>query len=106
MGAISAVMKGEAGKPGHIARHAAAIASIGAIAGDLFPAGSGEGKTNALPAIWEKPGDFEKAWMALKAASANFSKVAAGGDMAATGAAMGPVGQACGDCHKTFRKKQ
>ena len=106
LGAISAVMKGEAGKPEHIAGHAAAIAGIGAIAGDLFPAGSGEGKTNALPAIWEKPGDFEKAWMALRDASANFAKVAAGGDMAATGAAMGGVGKSCGGCHKTFRKKQ
>ena len=105
-GAISAALKGEAGKPEHIAGHAAAVAGIGAIAGDLFPAGSGEGKTNALPAIWEQPGEFEKAWMALRDASANFAKVAAGGDMKATGAAMGAVGKSCGGCHKTFRKKQ
>ena len=105
-GAIAAIMKGEAGKPEHIAGHAAAIAGIGAIAGDLFPAGSGEGKTNALPAIWEKPDEFKAKWMALRDASANFAKVAAGGDMKAIGGAMGPVGMACGGCHKTFRKKQ
>jgi cytochrome c556 len=106
LGAISAVMKGEAGKPEHVAGHAAAVAGIGAIAGDLFPAGSGEGKTGALPSIWEKPGEFEKAWMALRDASAKFAEVAAGGDMKATGAAMGTVGKSCGGCHKNFRKKQ
>ncbi|MDP7668853.1 MAG: cytochrome c [Rhodospirillales bacterium] len=106
MGAISAVMKGEAGKPGHVAGHAAALASIGAMTGDLFPVGSGEGNTDALPAIWAQPGEFEKAWMALKDASANFAKVAAGGDMAATGGAINAVGKTCGGCHKSFRKKQ
>lgn len=105
-GAIVAIMKGEAGKPEHLAGHAAAIADIGAISGDLFPAGSGEGKTDALPAIWERPGELEKAWMALRDTSAKFAEAAAGGDKKAIGAAMGPVGRACLGCHKSFRKEE
>ena len=105
-GAIAAIMKGEAGKPEHIAGHAAAMGAMGQFWGDLFPAGSGEGKTDALPAIWERPGEFEKAWMALRDTSAKFAEVAAGGDMKATGAAMGAVGKACFGCHKTFQKEQ
>lgn len=59
-------------------------------------------ETRALPAIWEAGskageigGQMREAAMALSAA--------AGDGKDAMAAAMGPVGGACGDCHKAYR---
>ncbi len=59
--------------------------------------------TRALPAIWETyPAIIEKA-TALSDAAAALAAVA-GNDLDSLKAAFGPVGAACGDCHKTFRQ--
>lgn len=105
LGPIFMILKGEAGDKSQIAAHASALADIGAIAGSLFPAGSGTGDTAALPVIWEKPGEFKQAVQALADATANLKAAAATGDMAKIGPAAGGVGKACGSCHKVFRKK-
>ena len=104
MGSVVAIIKGEVGHTGHLAGHAAAIAAIGEWVGDLFPAGSGEGDTKALPVIWEKPDDFKKAVAAFAEASARLAEVAEGSDMKAVGPAVGALGKTCGGCHKPFRK--
>ena len=104
--AIFMVLKGEAGDKSHIAFHASALAGIGAMAGSLFPAGSGTGDTAALAAIWEKPAEFKQVLQTLADATANLKAAAGSGDMAKIGAAAGGVGKACGGCHKVFRKKK
>ncbi len=59
--------------------------------------------SRALPAIWETfPAILEKA-TALSDAAANLATVA-GTDLDSLKAAFGPVGGACGDCHKSFRQ--
>ena len=61
----------------------------------------------ALPAIWEKPGDFEAAVKALQDESAKLMQVAKSGDMGAIGAQVGALGKnSCGGCHNNFRKKK
>ena len=70
----------------------------------LFPAGSHQGKTEALPVIWERKADFEahaaKLEQDAKAAQAGIT------DQASLQAALQRVGQNCGSCHQTFRKKE
>ncbi|MBL6927633.1 MAG: cytochrome c [Rhodospirillales bacterium] len=106
MGSVAAIVKGNVAHSGHLADHGSAIAGIGKMTADLFPKGSDMGKTSALPAIWEKPGDFAKAVAAFETASADFAMAAKGGDMGAVGAALGKLGTACGGCHKPFRMKK
>jgi cytochrome c556 len=105
MGALAAVIKGQAGSKEHVAGHAKAIAAIGTIMGDLFPADSAKGETTAKPEIWSKPDDFRKAVVAFAAASTKLG-AAAGSDLNAVKAAFGGVGKSCGGCHKPFRVKK
>jgi len=70
----------------------------------LFPAGSHEGKTDALPAIWERKADFDARAAKLgQDAGATQSAVT---DQASLQVAVQRVGQNCGGCHDTYRKKQ
>lgn len=71
-----------------------------------FPAGTSveDGyKTEALPAIWEKPEEFKAASQKLVDESAKLVTVAGGGDKAAVGAQAMAMGGACKDCHDQFR---
>lgn len=63
------------------------------------------GKTWALPAIWEKPDDFQKAYEALQTSVTELAAQAGDGQEAMK-SAMIEVGKACGNCHETFRQKQ
>jgi len=69
----------------------------------LFPAGSTQGKTAALPAIWERKADFDARAMKLeqdaKAVQAGIT------DQASLQAAIQRVGQGCGGCHDAYRRK-
>jgi cytochrome c556 len=75
----------------------------------LFPRGSGPEsgvKTAALPAIWEKMGDFGTALKALNDAAENVLKLARANDEAGFKANFASIGRACGGCHEPFRAKQ
>lgn len=104
--AIFSVLKGETSYSGHIAAHARAISDGAAMMPDIFPAGSGDGDTDAKPEIWQDWVKFEAAAGALKMAAAKLAEIAETGDMAAIGAQAGAVGKACGSCHEPFRKKK
>ncbi len=70
----------------------------------LFPAGSHQGKTAALPVIWERKADFDaraaKLEQDAKAVQASIT------DQASLQAAVQRVGQNCGGCHETYRRKE
>jgi cytochrome c556 len=104
MGSIGAVLKAEVSFSGHVAGHARALQAASLMAADIFPPGSGIGETRAKAEIWQKWADFEKAVKAFQDATGKLVEAADSGDMAAVGAAMGNLGQACGGCHKPFRK--
>lgn len=71
-----------------------------------FPAGTSTAdgfKTEALPAIWEKPEEFKAAATKLVDESAKLAELAGGGDKAAVGAQAMAMGGACKGCHDQFR---
>ncbi len=71
-----------------------------------FPAGTSTAdgfKTEALPAIWEKPEEFKAAAQKLVDESSKLVTVAGEGDKAATGAQAMAMGGACKGCHDNFR---
>jgi cytochrome c556 len=69
----------------------------------LFPAGSQQGKTAALPVIWERKADFDarasKLQQDAKAAQTGIT------DQASLQPVVQRVGQNCGGCHETYRRK-
>lgn len=72
----------------------------------LFPAGTSteDGfKTEALPAIWQKPEEFKAASQKLVDESAKLASLAGGGDKAAVGTQAMAMGGACKGCHDQFR---
>lgn len=105
MSAANAILKGEAGQKSHLSGHLDGILAAAKMTQDLFPAGTDKGQTDALPAIWERTADFDKAVESLEAASARLAAVRSG-DPEALKAAFGNVGKACKSCHDSFRRKK
>lgn len=101
---------------GELEKDAPDFAAVAAKANDInaramkiethFPAGTSTAdgfKTEALPAIWEKPEEFKAAATKLVDESAELATLAAGGDKAAVGAQAMAMGGACKGCHDQFR---
>ena len=111
LGQLGAMAKGKVEYDADAAKAAAdnlkVLSSLNGMA--MWPKGSDNvalgDKTTALPALWE---NFPKAVEATKALSTAVDVLvgAAGKDLASLQAAMGPVGAACGSCHKQFRQEQ
>ena len=87
----------------NFALHADGMADISRVVASIFPAGTGEGKTEALPAIWEKPAEFKQRVDAFGSAAAALAEAAGGGDKGAIGGAMRELGGTCKGCHDDFR---
>ena len=71
-----------------------------------FPAGSGPqpgAKTRAKPEIWARPTEFKTAQDAFAGQATAFFQIAAAGDVAKIRAQANKLGQACSNCHRTFR---
>ncbi len=82
--------------------HATAVGELAKMAGHIFPQGSDTGKTDALPAIWQKPEPFQKVLVGFQTAAA---RVAAAGGGADLPAALDAMLQTCKSCHDDFKKK-
>jgi cytochrome c556 len=105
MGALGAMAKGEVAVSEQAKWHAGALIKLSGIVPQLFPAGSGAGKTGALSVIWENTAKFQQVLADFQAATPQLMAAAESGDAAQIGAALGAVGKTCGGCHETFRKK-
>ncbi|MCE6952739.1 cytochrome c [Cereibacter sphaeroides] len=95
----------DAAVAGKAAANLAALSSV--VSPELFPKGSALGEaedSEALPAIWEKPDDFQARITQLNEAAAKM-QASAGTDLASLQGAMKDIGGACGSCHETFREK-
>ena len=102
MGAMAGILRGEVEFKDDLGWNADALAASTADLARLFPDGSGEGDTGALPAVWEDRAGFEKAAdEAAKAGAALAEAVRSGGDV---GAGFKAMGQACKGCHDNFRE--
>jgi cytochrome c556 len=84
---------------------ASKIAEIAGLIPSLFPKGSDQGKTGALPAIWEKWDEFTKHADSLKSEATMLASAGQSGDMATVRAQFDKTAKECGACHKDFRKK-
>jgi cytochrome c556 len=71
----------------------------------LFPAGSDQGNTEALPTVWSDKAGFEAASDHPVEAANKLADTAKGGDWTAIGAAFGDTAKSCGACHQKYRKK-
>jgi cytochrome c556 len=115
LGMIAAVVKGEVSLTDELEENAEALADLGEMLSanlqQLFPEGTATGadigvETRALPAIWEKWGEFEQIAMRFQEESAKLAEVAEDGDMAAIAQQVGVLGkEGCGACHETFREE-
>lgn len=110
LGTLGAMAKGEAEYDAAKAQKAAdnLVTAVTIDASMLWPKGSDsdavEG-TKALPAIWAEGSTIgADAKAAVEAVMA--LQAAAGKDLDSLKAAMGPVGEACTACHKSFRKSE
>lgn len=103
---IAAVVKGEVSDKGNIPANAAAIIELLNQAGPLFPEGTHEGKTRALPEIWSEWDKFEAAMKASQEKAVELQAVAGSGDIGQIGQALGNLGKSCGGCHKPYRKEK
>lgn len=106
MGAIVGILKSTTANSANLQVHADGMAALAGIAGTAFPEGSDFGETTVLPVIWEKPDEFAAAMKKFQDAANGMAAAAKSGDMAQVGAAMGPLGESCKNCHENFREKK
>ncbi|MEJ2592383.1 MAG: cytochrome c [Candidatus Thiodiazotropha sp.] len=105
MKAMSDMMKG---KRPYDAKAFAGYASDLAKAASLdlmpgFPEESDSGDTDARADIWLDFADFKQKFEDLRSASRSLDEIAAGGDKAAMGEALGKTGKACKACHDKYK---
>lgn len=102
-GAMQAMIKGETPFSAAVAQ--SALRTFNAVAyayGDYFPEGSDQGDTKASPKIWEDMAGFQAALAKFQQAT-DEARQAEPQSVEDLQAAMGPIGQACGGCHETYR---
>jgi cytochrome c556 len=104
MGAIGDIMKNELPLQENIAVHARALQLASGLIPSAFKKEIVQGRTEAMPAIWQEWDKYVAAANKLGEASAALVEAAQGGDAAAIDAALQAVGGSCGGCHKHFRK--
>lgn len=109
MKASSMIVKGEV--KGHVSDlygHAHALHEVATYLTTMFPEGSGPGNgnpdTDALPAIWTDWAGFEAAAKKFEEETAKLEALAKAKDLEGFKAQFKAVGQACGNCHDSFRK--
>lgn len=85
--------------------HADAMADLADVVPHVFPEGSGDGKTEALPEIWEEPEDFESRLDDFVKAARGISAAAETGEMSEIGPAIDALGKSCKGCHDNYREE-
>jgi cytochrome c556 len=86
--------------------HASAMADLADIVPTLFPQGSGAGKSETLPAVWEKPDEFKARVDDFVVAAKQLEKISSEGDLKAFISGMQKLGKTCKGCHDDFREEQ
>ncbi len=104
MGSIGDILKYKLPYQNHIVTHARNIEMTTKLIGEAFKKEITAGKTDSRPEIWRDWDKFMAAVDALVRESAELAEVAQSGDMKAIGAQVKRLGDACGNCHKPFRK--
>jgi cytochrome c556 len=107
IGPMGAMAQGKAPYNAQVVqRNAAYLEVLSKMPWDGFdPSTKGE-KSAALPAIWDKPGEFKQAAERFETEAAKLAQVSKSGDEAAVKAQIGATAKTCGGCHETFREKR
>lgn len=92
------------GDLGALAPRAAEIAAFASKLPGLFPPGSDQGKTRALPAVWADKADFDKQAAALATHARALETALKANDPTKAKAAFGAAAGTCGACHRTYRR--
>ena len=87
-----------------IQAEAAGMRKIGESLPDLFPDGSGTGKTNAKPEIWERWAEFNLKARNLAEAAEALGQRAAAMDSPGVSEQYRALDRVCTDCHDAFRR--
>jgi len=104
MGAIGDILKNKLPYQSHITAHAEEIQRMSILIPDTFKKDVADGKTDAKPEIWKEWDKFTAAANDMGREAAELAKVAQSGNMEAISAQVKKLGDACGACHKPFRK--
>ena len=108
MKTIGKMVKGEIAYDAKVAK-ASALEIFGHMSHmtEMFPEGSTEKPSEALPAIWEDWDEFVAISDKLKVDAKQLAEIAeAASSPDAIKAQFGVVGKSCGSCHEKFRLKQ
>jgi cytochrome c556 len=106
MGAIKAILTESPDLIGQVEFHAEAIKEAAEYTPAMFPAGSDQPASWALPPVWSDAAGFKAAAEKSEDLAGKLADAAKGGDPKATLAAFATLGkEGCGGCHQTFRKK-
>jgi len=83
--------------------HADTVANLSRELDGLFPKGSGEGDTDALPAIWGDSEKFAASVTKMQETAGALQEATRTGDDKIIMSAFATAGKACKGCHETFR---
>lgn len=106
---INDQLKASSPDKARIQEAAATINEMAPKVASWFPAGSGPDvapKTEALPAIWEKPAEFSAAAQKFVDQAGSFQRTVQATDGPALAAAAKALGGSCKGCHDQFRKPE
>lgn len=92
--------------PALVARHSASISARARSISGLFPQGSSDHPSRALPAIWQDWPEFDQLARQLGTDSAELARMAESSDLKATRRQFARVARSCTGCHKKFRKPE
>ena len=106
IGPIAGMAKGEIPfDSAALQHHADALAALSMMVVEGFPEGSTADNSKAKPEIWKEWAEFEEYAKHFEEAATALAAAAPTLTKDTLGAALGPVGKACGDCHGDFRAK-
>ncbi|WP_417793976.1 c-type cytochrome [Terasakiella pusilla] len=107
MKSVASIVKGDAKfDPTAIEASAKSMAEHSTKINDLFPKGSLEKPTEALPSIWEDWGRFAQLSKDLETEANKLAEVAISGDKRAIMMQFAQTGKVCSTCHTNFRIKK
>ena len=108
MKAMTGFVRNDVGTAADVQAAAGTIAGLAPNLTKWFPAGTavGVGKSEALPAIWDKANqaEFQKFAANLGVEANKMVAVAKSGDKAAIGAQLGALGGTCKACHDKYKE--
>lgn len=90
----------------HVEVQATSLGLNAQLVSSLFPPGSDEGDTSALPGIWQRPEQFLSRAEAAEREGRNLVAAAGSGDREFMVQSLKRLADACRNCHREFRLEQ